>query len=363
MFHRTHTEKIDYKNFWLAFILAALVISLLLIAGCSSPQNQPTPSQTTEQHEEAHDNEHEHDAGDEMLILPELDAVDLDGETLKVVATTSIIGDVVSQVGGDAIALTTLMDVGENPHSYEPAAKDLTAVAQADIIFVNGWDLEEALVDDLENIGENAILIPVSANIEPMEMDGHTEDAGDEHMHSGPDPHAWFSIHNVEQWAENIAVTLASADPANAESYDTNANAYLAQLQALDADVRDQLAEIPAENRTLVTNHSALGYLARDYDWEILGTVIPGMSTLAEPSASNLVDLIGTMEAHGICTIFTETTVSDSLAQTVAAELSNCDEVQVLPLYTGALGPTGSGADSYIGMFRANIDTILEGLR
>jgi len=84
MFHRTHTEKIDYKNFWLAFILTALVISLLLIAGCSSPQNQPTPSQTTEQHEEAHDNEHEHDAGGEMLILPELDAVDLDGETLKV---------------------------------------------------------------------------------------------------------------------------------------------------------------------------------------------------------------------------------------------------------------------------------------
>ena len=196
-----------------------------------------------------------------------------------------------------------------------------------------------------------------------MEFGSHDEGSGDEHDHSGPDPHTWFSIHNVEQWAENIATTLASADPVNAETYEANANAYLVQLQALDADVLDQLAEIPAKNRTLITNHSALGYLAHDYDFEILGTVIPGMSTLAEPSASDLVELIGTMEAHGICTIFTETTVSDSLAQTVAAELSSCDDVQVLPLYTGALGPTGSDADSYTGMFRANIDTILEGLR
>jgi ABC-type Zn uptake system ZnuABC Zn-binding protein ZnuA len=355
MFHRTHTEITDHKRFWLAFILATLVISLLLIAGCSSPQDQPASTQTTEQHEEAHDGE--------ILALPELEPVDLSGERLKVVATTSIIGDVVSQVGGDAIELTTLMDAGENPHSYEPAAQDLTAVAIADIIFVNGWNLEETLVDDLGNIGENAIFVPVSANIKPMEFGNHDEGAGDEHVHSGPDPHTWFSIHNVDQWTENIATTLASADPAHTETYEANANAYLTQLQALDADVKEKMAGIPTENRMLITNHSALGYLASDYDLEILGTVIPGMSTLAEPSASNLVDLIGTMEAHGICTIFTETTVSDSLAQTVAAELSNCDEVQVLPLYTGALGPTGSGADSYIGMFRANIDTILEGLR
>ena len=353
----------NLKNPWLAFTILAFAISLLLIAGCSQPQAQPESSQTSEQHEEAHDDEHEHDVDGEVLALPELSAVDLGGELLKVVATTSIIGDVAAQVGGDAIDLTTLMDAGENPHSYEPAAKDLAAVAKADIIFVNGWDLEEALVDDLENIGENAVLVPVSANIEPMEFGGHSEDSGNEHNHSGPDPHAWFSIHNVEQWAENIEITLASADPANAETYQTNANAYLPQLRELDTDVKEKLAEISAENRTLITNHSALGYFARDYDFEILGTVIPGMSTLAEPSASNLVELIGTMEAHGVCTIFTETTVSDTLAQTVAAELSGCDNVKVLPLYTGALGPTGSGADSYIGMFRANVDAILEGLR
>ncbi len=98
---------------------------------------------------------------------------------MKVVATTSIIGDVVSQVGGDAITLTTLMDAGQNPHSYEPAAKDLTAVAQADIIFVNGWNLEEALIDNLEAIGENAILVPVSAEIEPMSFGSTMHTAGD----------------------------------------------------------------------------------------------------------------------------------------------------------------------------------------
>jgi len=351
----------NHRRPWPALTMLVLATTLLLLAGCTSLQAQPTPSHRTAQHEQVHDDQHESDG--EILTLPKLEPVDLGGESLQVVATTSIIGDVVAGIGGDAIVLTTLMDAGENPHSYEPAAKDLTAVAEADIIFVNGWNLEETLVDDLENIGEDAIVVPVSANIEPMAFAGHDEGSGDEHNHSGPDPHVWFSIHNVEQWTENIESILAGADPTHAEMYETNASAYLAQLQALDAEIKDQLAGIPVTDRYLITNHYALSYFARDYDFEVLGSIIPGMSTLAEPSANDLVDLIGTMEAQGICTIFTETTVSDTLAQTVAAELSGCDEVKVLPLYTGALGPTGSGADSYIGMVRANIDTILEGLR
>ena len=112
-----------------------------------------------------------------------------------------------------------------------------------------------------------------------------------------------------------------------------------------------------------MTNHDAFGYFAQEYGFTVLGTVIPSISTLAEPSASDLAELITEMGEHGVCTIFTETTVSDALAQTVAAELDGCDNVQVLKLYTGALGPAGSGADSYIGLFRANIDAIVAGLR
>ncbi|MDJ0756008.1 MAG: zinc ABC transporter substrate-binding protein [Ardenticatenaceae bacterium] len=336
-----------------------------------------------------HADEHGHEEEAEMLALPELNAAELGGEPLRVVATTSIIGDVVAQVGGEAIALTVLMGPGQDPHSYEPSARDLTTVADSNVIFVNGWNLEEGLADDLENIGEDAPVVPISANIEPMafgedahdheegeehkegeeheegEAHAEEEDHGDEHGHdhSGADPHVWFSIHNVEQWVENVANALSDLDPANAATYEANAAAYLAELETLEDYAAEQMGQISEDNRFLVTNHDAFGYFAHEYDISVLGTIIPGMSTLAEPSASDLADLITEMEEHAVCTIFTETTVSDTLAQTVAAELSDCDDVQVLTLYTGAVGPEGSGADSYIGMFRANVDTIVSGLQ
>jgi ABC-type Zn uptake system ZnuABC Zn-binding protein ZnuA len=306
----------------------------------------------------------------EGLTLPKLNAVELDGSRLKVIATTSIIGDVVAHVGGDAIALTTLIGPGQDPHSYKPAAQDMVAVSRANVIFVNGWDLEEALIHDLEAIGEDIPLVPVSANIEPLafgeykDEDARTEhDENADHHYKGADPHTWFSVHNVEQWVKNIEHVLGELDPANAGTYENNAQAYLAELEELGIYVKTQLASIPAENRFLVTNHDSFSYLTHEYDLEVLGTVIPAASTAAEPSASDLTGLIEKMNEHGICTIFTETTVNSKLAQTVAAELDGCHKVQVLKLYTGAVGPAGSEQDNYIGMFRYNVDTIVEGLR
>ena len=184
------------------------------------------------------------------------------------------------------------------------------------------------------------------------------------HDHSGADPHVWHSIHHVEQWVENVEHVLSDLDPANAEVYEANAAAYIAELETLEDYAAEQMSQIPEDNRFMVTNHDAFGYFAHEYDISVLGTIIPSLSTLAEPSASDLAELIDhRMEEHGICTIFTETIVSDTLAQTVAAELSGCDDVQVLKLYTGAVGPEGSGADSYIGMYRANVDAIVTGLK
>jgi ABC-type Zn uptake system ZnuABC Zn-binding protein ZnuA len=289
------------------------------------------------------------------LALPELGAADLGGVPLKVVATTSIIGDVIAQVGGEAIELTTLMGPGQDPHSYEPTPQDMANVSLAHVVFVNGWDLEEALAHDLEDVAKEVPFVPVSANIEPL--------AFGEHDHAGADPHAWFSIHNVEQWVENIEQVLSDLDPANAGTYERNAGTYLTKLRELETYVRAQLSSIPTENRVLVTNHDSLNYMARDYDLEVLGTVLPAASTLADPSASDLAGLIREMEEAGICTLFIESTVSDKLAQTVAAELEGCDEVRVLKLYTGAVGPADSGAESYIGMYRHNVDRIVEGLK
>lgn len=298
-----------------------------------------------------------------LLTLPALALAELNGERLHVVATTSIVGDVVAQVGGTAVDLTVLMGPGQDPHSFQPGAQTLTAVANAQVIFVNGWDLEEALVHDLETIGANAPLVPVSAGIVPLIFgaDAHDEEEGNEH--SGADPHTWQSVANVRQWVANIQQTLSALDPANGAVYAENAAAYLAELDALEAYVTEQLASIPAENRVLITNHGTLAYFAQAYNFGILDTVLPGMSTLAEASASDIASLVAAMAEHGVCTIFTENTSSAALAEAVAADLQGCEEVQVLPLYTDALGPAGSQADSYIGMFRANVDTIVAGLK
>lgn len=366
-----------------------LIVSLLItafgltLASCASPSIDLDPvSQTGTEKVREGDLEHGHAPEAETLSLPELEAIDLDGQALKAIATTGVIGDVVAQVGGDSIALTTLMNAGQDPHSYQPAARDLTAVAGAHVIFVNGWDLEEALVQELEEISEDALFVPISAEIEPLTFgdaenqheNGSEEPQGEHEEHQGGegpnehhprsvDPHVWFSIHNVEQWVENVEHVLSSLDPANAETYEQNARAYLAELEELEGYAESQLTKISPDKRILVTNHDSFSYFAEAYGFEVLGTVLPAASTLAEPSVSDLADLIAELEEHKVCTIFTETTVSDTLAQTVAAELEGCDDVKVLQLYSGALGPAGSGAESYIDMFRANVDTILAGLQ
>lgn len=355
--------------------LVLILLSAGFLVGCggaaqedTTPILEPTTKATDviATHEEE---EHGHSSEGGELELPVVQPVDLQGGKLRVVATTSIIGDVVAQVGGTAVDLTTLMGAGQDPHSYQPGARELTAVADAHVIFVNGWDLEEALVDDLANIGGAVPIVPVSAHVTPLifgepeeEHEEEHEGGEEEHTHSGADPHAWFSVHNVEQWVENINHILQDLDPANAETYENNTAAYLAELAELEEYVETGLEVIPPANRFLVTNHDAFGYFAQAYGFEVVGTVIPGLSTLAEPSASDLTNLIAVMKEHQVCTIFTETTVSDKLAQVVAEEMRSCASVSVLPLYTGALGPAGSGADSYLGLMRTNVDTIVSGL-
>lgn len=335
------------KNGW-RWPVYALFVGLILV-GCSSPSQPETVNG-------------EEDEQSETLKLPELAAVNLDGAPLKVVATTSIIGDVVAQVGGDAVLLTTLIAPGQDPHSFEPGAQALASVAGAHVIFVNGWELEEALAHDLEEIAGDAPVVPISANIIPL-LAGEAEHEGEgEPEHSGADPHVWFSVANVKQWVENVTQVLGELDPANRDLYESNATAYLAELDALADYAVAELEQIPADKRFLVTTHDSFSYFARDYGFTVLGTVLPGVSTLSEPSAGDLAGLIAAMKEHAVCTIFTETTITNTLAQTISAELDGCAEVKLIPLYAGSIGLPGSRADSYIGMFRANVDSIVTGL-
>ncbi len=300
-------------------------------------------------------------SSDDEMTLPTLEpAVLAEGEKVRVVATTSIIGDVVAQVGGEHIDLTVIMAPGQDPHSYQPVARDLARIEQAHVVFVNGLDLEEGLLAMVETVAQAAPLVPVSAGVEVI-AGGDEEHAADEHEeHAAGDPHTWMDPHNVMIWAENIATALAALDAAHAEDYRANAEAYQEELRALDAYIREQVALIPPERRKLVTNHEALAYFARRYGFEVIGTVYLGASQLAEPSAGDIAQLVETIRAEDVPAIFVETTVSDTLARAIAREVGR--EIGVYTLYTGSLGPPGSGADTYIGMMRANIETIVTAL-
>jgi ABC-type Zn uptake system ZnuABC Zn-binding protein ZnuA len=319
-------------------MLAALI---LLAAGCKSGEltvshtNEPAGRQSNDS---------------KLLVLPPLRPADLHpGERIRILATTTVLGDVIAQVGGDAVELTILMRPGQDPHGYEPSARDLTAVAEAHAIFVNGWNLEQSLAADIMDVAGDVPILPASAGIQPRSS-GKTAD-----------PHVWLNPHHVMKWVENMTQALAALDPAHEAEYRQNASAYQVQLNQLIDYAAERIATIPVEKRILVTNHDSLGYFADQYGFTIVGTVIPAADTLAEPSAQALSRLVDQMAAAGICTIYAETSASDRLAQATASELDGCPTVQILKLYTGALGAPGSEADSYLNMMRTNIDTIVAG--
>jgi ABC-type Zn uptake system ZnuABC Zn-binding protein ZnuA len=297
-----------------------------------------------------------------VLELPVLAPAQLDGKPLRVVVTTGIIGDVISHIGVDVIELTILMQGGQDPHSYIPTAGDLAAVTGSHLIVVNGWDLEEGLVRDLENVGESVPIAPISAGITPRSYG----ESG-RFVKSGPDPHVWLNPNLVRQWVENAKEMLTTLDPTNATLFEDNAVIYMQELDRLIAYFDRQVALIPPEKRTLVTNHDSFGYFAEAYGFQIIGTILPGASTLSEPSARALVTLVDKMTAEKLCTIFVENSANDRLAKTAAAELSHCDDVQLVTLYSGSLGPFAGdmsfSGDGYLAMMKANVDAIVAGLK
>ena len=276
------------------------------------------------------------------------------GERPRIVATTSIVGDVVAQVGGDAIDLTVLIDAGQDPHGYEPTARTLGELSDVQIIFVNGFDLEENLLKVLRE-STNGTIVPVSDGIEPR---GITEGARD----SG-DPHTWMSPINVKTWVVNIQGTLASLDPAGASIYEENAAAYLEQLDELDLFIRDAVRAIAPDRRKLVTDHRVFGYFAAEYGFEQVGFVVSSSSTGTEATPKDLADLVELIRFKDVPAIFVGETASPRLAQlaeSVAVETGR--DVQVLPVLTGSLAPAGQSGDTYLGFIRWNVQQIVTGL-
>jgi len=275
---------------------------------------------------------------------------------LNVVATTTLVGDVVRVIGGEAIALDVLLPVGAEPHGYQPSPQDLAELSQADLVFVNGLGLEEALMPTLASAVAHEKIVAVSDSVEAIELAGG-EDEG-EHEH-GLDPHAWTDPNNVMVWTDNIVRALSAANPAQRDGYESRATAYRQQLTALDAWIRQQVAQIPERKRKLVTDHAVFGYFARRYGLEQVGAVIPGFSALAEPSAQELAALEDAIRGLGVGAIFVGNTVNPSLAERVAKDANT----RLLFIYSDSLSDADGPAATYLDFMRYNVGVFVDGLR
>lgn len=293
------------------------------------------------------------------LVLPACaSGVDSPSGKLDLVATTSIIADVVGNVAGERAIVSVLFPPGTDPHSFEPTPQDLVEISEADLFFINGLGLEFTLERVIQNAGEQVKLVEVSEGIEPIrEIDDlHTDDnlAGE----TG-DPHVWMDPNNVVIWVENIARALGELDPSNAAEYQANASSYQEQLRALDEWVLEQISQIPERNRKLVSDHLVLAYYARRYGFEQVGAAIPGFSSIAEPSAQEIAKLEDSIRSLGVQAVLVSSTANPALASRIA----NDTRVKIVPIYTGSLSETSGPAGTYIEMMRYNTLTIQEALK
>ena len=430
--------------------LALMLIGLLAfagIAGCSGEEEVEEVEQPTE-----------------VAEVEEEEA-----EKIQVVTTTNFVADWVENVGGDRVEVFSLVPTGADPHGFQPGARDVARIADADLVFSVGLGLEgEWLHDLLENAArDESSIIEVTDAIEPIEFaqshigevellehigeiiheseegeltieeafleiealiaaaeeaeeGDHAEEGGeeedheeedvdedhgdeedheegedvggmvraiieeaesgamapeealeeiehlvsgeeeghDDHGHGVEDPHFWFDPLRVKLAVDYIAVQLVSVDSGGSETYAANASAYKAQLDELDTWTQEQVSVVPDANRLLLTSHDSFGYFADRYGFEVIGVIL-GTTTEVEPSAEHMAELTQTVEQYNVPAVFGETTVSERLATSLAAETG----ADLVRLYSGSLGSEGSGAETYLSMVRSNIESIVNALK
>lgn len=331
------------------------------------------------------DHDHESDDHDHADGIPHIDPIVLaDGESLSIVATTNIVGDVVRVIAGDDHEVLVLMALGDNPHSYEPTPSALRTLERAHIVFTNGLALEENLIDDLDAVA-GGYVVPVSAGIEPLaggehshddedhddhddhDHDDHHDDEGEhddhdhdhDHVHAEGDPHVWTDPNNAIVWVENIVTAMSEADPENADVYRRRGDDYIAELEEVDIFIRQTIREVPRSQRKIVVDHEAFGYFADEYGLEAVGAIVPSTTDTAEPSArdiARLVDLIREAEVQAILVGRTASRALTRLAQTIADEVGR--PIRIVPMLTGSLAPAGEPGDTYLGFLRYNAEQI-----
>lgn len=282
---------------------------------------------------------------------------------LKVVASTTLVGDVTKQVGGEHISLTVLLPVGADPHTFEPRPQDVAAISDAQLVFLNGLELEHSLEPIIES-NASCPVVEVSDGVEVIKFSGvHEESEHDSdseaHTHAEGDPHTWMDPNAVMIWVENISRSLIELDPEHKADYEANAQTYLQQLSDLDTWIKEQVDTIPAENRALVTDHENMGYFAQRYGFTLAGLVVDSLSSGASPSAQELSQLEDTIREQGVKAVFVGSTVNPALSEQVARDTG----VKLVVLNTESLGDENSDISNYIDFMKKLVNSIVEGLQ
>jgi zinc/manganese transport system substrate-binding protein len=416
---------LPHRSGWRA--LAPLAALGLVLAACGTAASSDS-SETEAVAESA-------DAGDDGTAeASDAAQSEEEAERLQIVATTSIIGDIVSTLVQDDAEVTVIMPPGADPHGFEPSASDGRVLREADLVVANGLMLEESLVSVLDAVEEEGgNVFTLADKLDPIPFGGDHAHSGDEddhghgdeddhghgdeddhghgdgddhghgdgddhghgdgddhghgdeddhghgdeddhghgdeddhaHDHGSEDPHFWFDPLRAADGVLLLAAEIAALDTnLDAAEWTARAEAYADELREIDAEMAAMFETIPADNRILVTNHDALGYLADRYDFTILGTVVPGASTQAETDSRSFAALIEAVESAGVEVVFAENTDSTVLAEQLASEVVGRGdlEVEVVRLYTDGLGEPGSGAESYLGLLRTTTGLITEAL-
>ncbi|MGH8950498.1 MAG: metal ABC transporter solute-binding protein, Zn/Mn family [Acidimicrobiia bacterium] len=271
-------------------------------------------------------------------------------DEMVVVATTSILGDIASHVVGDEGRVEVLIPNGVDAHDFAPSAQQAGSMATADLVLANGLGLEAGLTDVLDAAADDGTnIVEVAPLVEPLTLGS----GGD-----GLDPHFWMDPIRAGEAAVVLGEELARLHPEG--GWQARATEYLLEMEEVDAGIDDILSAVTGDRRKMVTNHHAFGYFADRYGFEIVGVIIPGGSTLAEPSSAELAQLVAVMKRAGTGVIFAETSQPTTIADAVAAELGT--GVEVVELFTEALGEPSSGAGTLSGMLLTNAERIAAAL-
>lgn len=278
---------------------------------------------------------------------------------VKAVASFSILGDLVQQVGGDRVVVDVLVGPGSDAHVFQPTPSQARLVGQAQIVFSNGLGFEGWMGRLLNAASYKGRQVVASQGIRPMHSeDGHDHTTQGGHHHESSDPHAWQSVSNVMVYVGNIAKGLCEADAAGCDVYQRNAGAYIQQLKALEADIRSAWAVVPVAHRKVITSHDAFGYYAKAYGVKFLAP--QGVNTESEASARGVAQLVRQIRKENIKALFVENISDPRLIEQIGRETG------VKPageLFSDSLSDARGPAANYLSLMRANTTALVQAVR